>query len=1147
MKKNIAFLGLLNFLLVLLNFHSFAQLPNTWTQKSDFGGTERYAAVGFSIGTKGYIGSGYDGGNHKDFWEYDPTTDTWSQKADFGGTARASASGFSIGNKGFIGCGDDGNLKKDFWEYDPISNIWTQKADFGGSARRGAIGFSTGTKGYIGTGLIDLTTRTRDFWEYNPATDSWTQKANVGGPVRAYAAGFSIGNKGYIGTGNSGGLEKDFWEYNTLTDTWTQKANFGGSVRFGAVGLSIGYLGYIGTGDIGGGFSNDFWEYNPGLDTWTQKTSFGGVIRTLSTGFSIGNKGYIGTGSNGINETQYKDFWEYSTPCIIPIISAEPENQTLSYGNSAAFTVVATNAVSYQWQEDAGSGFINITEAGIYSNVTTATLNISLPAVGMSGYKYRCVITDNCFQQTFTNGNATLIVSSLSIVITPNAGQAKVYGSSDPLPYTYSFAPALIGTDAITGLMDRVAGENVGTYAFTIGTLTAGSNYSLSLNASPLYSITPMNITVTANPGQNKEYGFGDPIFTYTSIPGLVFGDNFTGALSRFNGEDVGLYAIIQGTLTASSNYNLTFVSNDFSITPKLIAIIAVTGQEKEYGSADPTSFTYTYTPSLVGLDIITGVLGRTAGENAGNYTYTIGTLTAGPNYTLSVAALPTFVIFPKSLTIIADDKGKCYDGTIFNEGYTVSYSGFVNGEDQSVLSGTLTFGGTALTATDPGIYTIISAGLTSTNYNITYFNGTLIINSSSPPTISGLNSLCAGSDGVLYTTEPGFTNYVWAISYGGIITGGLNTNQVTVDWATAGSRSISVMYDNGLGCTTQAIFNVTVLSVPVPIISGESSVCSGSIDLVYTTQLNYSNYVWTVSPGGTISSNLGDNSISVNWTGSGNQTVSVDYTNELGCQSLSPTVFNVNVAPRPDASGPVSGPDFVCAGTNGVEYSVTPISNALSYEWVIPAGATIASGAGNSSIILDFDQNANSGIITVHGVNECGNGLASPDFNVQLNPVPVTPVITQNGDTLFSSAYSGNQWYLDGVSIPGATGSEFVAVYLGNYHVEVTLDGCSSAPSNEIFVSQIVSADELKAASFEIYPNPSHGLFNIKIETPGIEVYNIEICNYIGALIWKQDNVSIDRNYSAKVDLNGYPAGVYNVTLKNRTNNIVRKVIIMH
>ena len=80
--------------------------------------------------------------------------DTWTQKADFGGTARDSAVGFSIGSKGYMGR-DTMTVPisyKDFWEYDPAANTWTQKADFRGTARYGAVGFSIGSKGYIGTG-----------------------------------------------------------------------------------------------------------------------------------------------------------------------------------------------------------------------------------------------------------------------------------------------------------------------------------------------------------------------------------------------------------------------------------------------------------------------------------------------------------------------------------------------------------------------------------------------------------------------------------------------------------------------------------------------------------------------------------------------------------------------------------------------------------------------------------------------------------------------------------------------------------------------------------------------------------------------------------------------------------------------------------
>src|SRR5207244_4026507 len=52
-----------------------------------------------------------------DFWEYDRATNTWLQKADFAGWKRAGAVGFSIGSKGYIGT--SGSPGHDFWEYTP--------------------------------------------------------------------------------------------------------------------------------------------------------------------------------------------------------------------------------------------------------------------------------------------------------------------------------------------------------------------------------------------------------------------------------------------------------------------------------------------------------------------------------------------------------------------------------------------------------------------------------------------------------------------------------------------------------------------------------------------------------------------------------------------------------------------------------------------------------------------------------------------------------------------------------------------------------------------------------------------------------------------------------------------------------------------
>ena len=131
-----------------------ALIENVWIPKANFGGGDVECAVGFSIGNKGYIGTGRnESGRKEDFWEYDPQADLWTQRANFGGGKRYDAVGFSIGNKGYIGTGwGENGISHDFWEYDPQTNLWSQHANVGGGGRRNAVGFSIGNKGYIGTG-----------------------------------------------------------------------------------------------------------------------------------------------------------------------------------------------------------------------------------------------------------------------------------------------------------------------------------------------------------------------------------------------------------------------------------------------------------------------------------------------------------------------------------------------------------------------------------------------------------------------------------------------------------------------------------------------------------------------------------------------------------------------------------------------------------------------------------------------------------------------------------------------------------------------------------------------------------------------------------------------------------------------------------
>lgn len=81
-------------------------------------------------------------------------------------------------------------------------------------------------------------------------------------------------------------------------------------------------------------------------------------------------------------------------------------------------------------------------------------------------------------------------ISPQSITVTPTVGQNKIYGQSDPA-LQYTLSNALYAGDALNGTLARAAGENVGTYTIALGTLTAGSNYTLSLSGTVSFTISP--------------------------------------------------------------------------------------------------------------------------------------------------------------------------------------------------------------------------------------------------------------------------------------------------------------------------------------------------------------------------------------------------------------------------------------------------------------------------------------------------------------------------------------------------------------------------------------------------------------------------------------------------------------------------------
>ncbi|MCJ9669944.1 MULTISPECIES: MBG domain-containing protein [unclassified Neorhizobium] len=266
------------------------------------------------------------------------------------------------------------------------------------------------------------------------------------------------------------------------------------------------------------------------------------------------------------------------------------------------------------------------------------------------------------------------------------------------------------------------AATNAGTYNYSDANIVSvtGSRTAY-IDTSNALTIAARPITATATSGQSFSYG-DTPTLAYSVTSGsLVNSDTLSGALAGItSSSDVGTYALTQGTLSASSNYALTYVGANATVTQRALTVTA-DALSKTYGDANP-ALTYTIS-GLVNGDMLSGSLLTSAGQysDVGNYAVGLGTLAASSNYAITYNTA-NLTINQRTLAVTADGLAKTYGDA--NPALTYTVSGLVNND---TLSGSLST--PAGRYSDAGTYGITIGTLANSNYSISYTGADLTIN----------------------------------------------------------------------------------------------------------------------------------------------------------------------------------------------------------------------------------------------------------------------------------------------------------------------------------------------------------------------------------------------------------------------------------
>ena len=408
-----------------------------------------------------------------------------------------------------------------------------------------------------------------------------------------------------------------------------------------------------------------------------------------------------------------------------------------------------------------------------------------------------------------------------------------------------------------------------------------------------------------------------------------------------------------------------------------------------------------------------------------------------------------TITVNPTPIATFTPSANQCLVGNSFNftntgssgAGYTYSWT-FTGGAPASSTTNNpsgITF---ATAGTHNIIHTITSTAgcIASTSVLVTVFaNPTALAVTTTP-------SGCAAATGTITigTVTGGTGPFTYSVNGSGF------TGTTSYTSFAAGTYSVVVKDVNGCTFTTSAIVGSS---------SGPTALATTTVNSTCGSPNGVIN-IGTVTGGTgpfTYSVNASPYTSTTSYTGLAAGTYTVIVKDAGGCLfTTSATIVN--------SSGPtalaVTSTNSTCGGSNGTATIGIVTGGTAAYTYSF-------NGSPFTSITSYTGLLAGTYTVIVKDANGCTFTTTVTVGNT--GSTPATPTISQAGLTLTSSSATGNQWYLNGILIPGATGTTYTATANGTYTVVVTTGGCSSATSAPVVIINVGIDESLNPYMFSI------------------------------------------------------------------------------
>jgi formylglycine-generating enzyme required for sulfatase activity len=397
-----------------------------------------------------------------------------------------------------------------------------------------------------------------------------------------------------------------------------------------------------------------------------------------------------------------------------------------------ATAVVANNSITY------GESLDQIGLSGTFTNAAGAAVGGSL-AFELPGLVPNAVGSTNVVVIFTPDDTANYSTVAITVSVIVNKATPTITTAPTATAITYG---QTLASSTLSGGVASVAGS----FAFTApATVPAVGTAAQSVTFTPTDSARYTSVTTTVSVIVNK----ATPTIT-TAPTATAIANGQTLASSTLSGGVASVAGSFAFTAPATvpavgtAAQSVTFTPTDTAHYSNVVTAVSVTVNSK----ATPTITTApTATAITYGQTLASSTLSGGAASVAGTFAFTTPSILPGAGVTAqSVTFTPTdtanytnvttaasVTVNRAVLTVKAADASRSYGTT--NPTFTVIYAGFVNGETNTVLGGSLTVWSPATPNYLPAIYTNLIipnlSGLTNNNYSVSNRYGTLTITNS--------------------------------------------------------------------------------------------------------------------------------------------------------------------------------------------------------------------------------------------------------------------------------------------------------------------------------------------------------------------------------------------------------------------------------